>query len=82
MEHAYFSSMSLLDRLPDDLRLRVVDLLPTLDRAKLALLSKACRLLSLDRCSTFSLAWDECDDPILSNMLDWLAKLAQHSHHT
>lgn len=74
--------MSLLDRLPDDLRLRVVDLLPAQDRAKLALLSKACQMLSLSSCSAFSMTWDEEERPKLFNLLDWLAQLAQHSQHT
>lgn len=83
--------MSLLDGLPDDLRLRVLHFLPPQERAKLALLSKACQLLSLDKWSAFSMTWDEGmpwtwgrgkSIPKLSNMLNWLAKLAQHSQHT
>ena len=83
--------MSLLERLPVDLRLRVVDLLPAQDRAKLALLNKTFQVLSLDNCSAFSLAldlenwqeqWPSTEMPKVFNLLDWLAKLAQHSQHT
>ena len=90
------NSMNLLNCLPDDLCLRIFDLLPVQERAKLALLSKACRLLSLDGWSVFSMSWDEdlvtfdehvCTrdegkQPKLSNLLVWLARLAQHSQHT